>query len=320
MKKVLKSDQEWKADLTREEYRVLRKSHTEKPFSGKYNDHDEKGIYNCAACGTLLFGSETKYDHGSGWPSFWAPVDETHIEYHEDKSFGTTRTEVRCAACGSHLGHVFDDGPPPTYKHFCINSTSLRFQPAMVTQEPAKEPPSALAMKGPRAASAAARPDKSGASELRTETATFAAGCFWGVEDKFRRVEGVVRTRVGYTGGQVPSPTYEMVCTDETGHAEAVEVTFDPLVVGYERLLEVFFLFHDPTQMNRQGADVGRQYRSAVFYHDEKQKEAALRLIESLNRSGKYDRPIATRVVPATEFYEAEPYHQQYREKLRKKL
>jgi peptide methionine sulfoxide reductase msrA/msrB len=299
MKKVSKSDAEWQAVLTREEYRILRKSHTERPFSGKYNDHHEKGIYDCAACGTPLFGSEAKYDHGSGWPSFTAPVDETHVEYRDDKSFGMARTEVTCAACGSHLGHIFDDGPGPSRRHFCINSGSLRFQPA----------PSQ-----PTASS-----DRSRSLAAPTEVATFAAGCFWGVEDKFRGVEGVVRTRVGYTGGSVPSPTYETVCSDESGHAEAVEVTFDPSVVSYAQLLEFFFLFHDPTQVDRQGPDVGTQYRSAIFYHDEKQKAAALRSIETLNRSGRYEKPIATQVVPAAEFYEAEPYHQQYREKLRKK-
>jgi methionine-S-sulfoxide reductase len=153
---------------------------------------------------------------------------------------------------------------------------------------------------------------------MKTEIATFAAGCFWGVEDKFRKVKGVLRTRVGYTGGHIPNPTYEMVCTDQTGHAEAVEVTFDPSVVSYEQLLEFFFLFHDPTQVNRQGADIGTQYRTAVFYHDEKQKRAALRFIKNLNRSERYERPLATQVMPAAEFHAAEPYHQQYYEKFRK--
>ena len=130
MRKVTKPDHEWKAILTREEYRILRQSHTERPFSGKYNDFHEDGVYACAACGNPLFSSAAKYDHGTGWPSFWAPLDEERLEVREDASHGMRRTEVRCADCGSHLGHVFDDGPAPTGKHYCINSAALRFTPS----------------------------------------------------------------------------------------------------------------------------------------------------------------------------------------------
>ncbi|MGB7294710.1 MAG: bifunctional methionine sulfoxide reductase B/A protein [Candidatus Aminicenantales bacterium] len=291
VKKIEKSDEEWKAILTPEQYTVLCRSGTERPFTGKYNDHDEEGIYVCGACGTPLFSSQTKYDHGSGWPSYTAPVAESHIEYREDRSRGMVRTEVRCAVCGSHLGHVFDDGPPPTGKHFCINSIALDFKPALPEGEKNK---------------------------AVTETATFAAGCFWGVEERFRKVRGVVSTRVGYTGGQTKNPTYREVCSDTTGHAESIEIIFDPAVVSYEELLGQFFGLHDPTQVNRQGPDIGTQYRSAIFYHDESQKEAALKTIERLNQSGKYDRPIATQVLPAAEFYEAEDYHQQYYRKSRR--
>jgi methionine-S-sulfoxide reductase len=150
-----------------------------------------------------------------------------------------------------------------------------------------------------------------------TETAVFAAGCFWGVEDTFRRMKGVLSTRVGYTGGHVTNPTYKKVCSDTTGHAESVELVFDPKAVSYSELLDAFFRFHDPTQVNRQGPDVGTQYRSAVFYQDEAQKEAALEAIAKLNTSGQYDRPVATQVLSASEFYPAEDYHQKYYEKLR---
>jgi peptide methionine sulfoxide reductase msrA/msrB len=291
LQKIHKTEMEWKAILTPEQYRVLRQSGTERPFTGKYNDHYEDGTYVCGACGTSLFLSETKYDHGSGWPSFTAPVEERHIDYREDRSHGMVRTEVRCAVCGSHLGHVFDDGPGPTGKHFCINSIALDFKPAGLTEE---------------------------AKEAEMKKATFAAGCFWGVEDAFRKVRGVVSTRVGYTGGQTKNPTYREVCSDTTGHAESIEIIFDPSIVSYEELVEQFFGLHDPTQVNRQGPDVGTQYRSAIFYHDEDQKAAALKAIERLNHSGKFDRPVATQVLPATEFYEAEDYHQQYYQKLRK--
>ncbi len=130
MKKVIKTEAEWKKLLTRDEYRVLRQAHTEKPFSGKYNEFNEEGLYVCAACGTPLFDSSAKYDHGTGWPSFTAPVDGAHLEVRVDRSFGMTRTEVRCGACGSHLGHVFDDGPAPAGSHYCINSTAMHFRPA----------------------------------------------------------------------------------------------------------------------------------------------------------------------------------------------
>jgi peptide-methionine (R)-S-oxide reductase len=125
MKKVEKTDQEWKKELTREEYRVLRKGATERAFSGEYYDAEKKGIYRCAACGNDLFDSETKFKSGTGWPSFWAPIDQENVEHHADRSLGMERIEVRCAACGSHLGHVFDDGPAPTHKRYCINSVAL---------------------------------------------------------------------------------------------------------------------------------------------------------------------------------------------------
>lgn len=150
---------------------------------------------------------------------------------------------------------------------------------------------------------------------MATQTATFGAGCFWGVELDFRRVPGVLDAAVGYEGGTLPNPTYQDVCTDETGHAEVVEVAFDPEVVSYDRLLDVFFGLHDPTTLNRQGPDVGTQYRSAVFYHDEAQKQAAEAKIAALNAEGRFRRPIVTRVEPASTFYRAEEYHQRYLEK-----
>jgi peptide-methionine (S)-S-oxide reductase len=150
---------------------------------------------------------------------------------------------------------------------------------------------------------------------METQKATFAAGCFWGVEAAFRQIPGVVATTVGYSGGHTANPTYQDVCTDRTGHAEVVQVEYDPSRVTYERLLEVFFGEHDPTQLNRQGPDVGSQYRSAIFFHTAPQREAALRAKEQLEKSGRYRRPIVTEIAPASEFHPAEEYHQRYLEK-----
>jgi len=145
------------------------------------------------------------------------------------------------------------------------------------------------------------------------EKAAFAAGCFWGVEAAFWQIKGVISTQVGYTGGNMKNPSYEDVCTDDTGHAEAVEITFDPNKVSYEKLLDVFWQSHDPTQLNRQGPDVGTQYRSTIFYHNQKQKKAAEKSLEIEQK--KYKNQIVTEIKPAATFYRAEEYHQQYLEK-----
>jgi methionine-S-sulfoxide reductase len=155
--------------------------------------------------------------------------------------------------------------------------------------------------------------------KVLSETATFAAGCFWGVEHKFGQLKGVLSTTVGYTGGEVKNPTYRQVCSDQTGHAEAIHIVYDLEDVSFEELVTFFFKIHDPTQINRQGLDVGSQYRSAIFYHNEAQKNTALKIINDLNASGRYKKPIATQVVSFSEFYKAEEYHQKYYEKMRKK-
>jgi peptide methionine sulfoxide reductase msrA/msrB len=291
--KVKKTDKEWKAVLTPEQYEVMRKCGTERPFTGKFNDFWEKGVYVCAACGTPLFRSEMKYEHGTGWPSFTTPVDEKNLDFRDDYTLLMKRVEVRCAGCGAHLGHVFDDGPEPTFLHYCVNSASLDFKPE----------------------AAAAAGDRAKGASAATETATFAAGCFWGVEHKLGKLPGVGATIVGYTGGRTVAPTYEEVCTDKTGHAEAVQVTFDPKQVSYADLVRHFFSIHDPTQVDRQGPDRGTQYRSAIFYHDEGQRAEARKVMDELAASGRFKKRLATELTPASAFYKAEEYHQKYFEK-----
>jgi len=171
---------------------------------------------------------------------------------------------------------------------------------------------------GPATSSARPEPRRRAEGPVQSdkyEKATFAGGCFWGVEASFRAVEGVVATSVGYTGGQLDNPTYKAVCTDKTGHAEAVEVTYDPNIVSYQKLLDVFWRIHDPTTPNRQGPDVGTQYRSAIFFHTPQQQVLARASVQKLEQAGKFDKPIVTQIVPAQKFYKAEEHHQRYLEK-----
>ncbi|MCJ7680322.1 MAG: peptide-methionine (S)-S-oxide reductase MsrA, partial [Candidatus Aminicenantes bacterium] len=153
--------------------------------------------------------------------------------------------------------------------------------------------------------------------DRQSDSAIFAAGCFWGVEYKFSQLKGVLSTHVGYTGGDKIFPTYREVCSKDTGHAEAVEIRYDPELITYDELMEAFFKFHDPTQVNRQGPDIGDQYRSAIFYQNDEQKDAAEKKIAELNAAGRFRKPIATQLISATEFYKAEEYHQKYYEKNR---
>ncbi len=265
-------------NLTAKEKRVIINKGTERPYTGEYLDNKKTGVYTCKHCDAPLYNSEDKFDSNCGWPSF---DDEIPGAIHKETDSDGLRTEITCNNCGGHLGHVFE-GEKFTKKdvRHCVNSVSLNFVPAVEDMNTKK-----------------------------TEVAIFAGGCFWGVEHLFKKSDGVLETEVGYIGGHKANPTYEEVCNHTTGHAEALQVTFDPLKINFKELAKLFFEIHDPTQHNRQGPDIGDQYRSEIFYSSEKQKRISEELIGILEAQGL---KVATKLTPATTFWTAEAYHQDY--------
>ena len=278
--------------LTPEQARVTQSAGTEQCGTGPLLVEKRSGTYVSVVGGLPLFRSNAKFESGSGWPSFFEPFDPDHLILREDRSHGMTRIEVLDARSGAHLGHVFDDGPRPTGKRFCMNSAALRFIPD-------------------------GEPLPSESQPVKSAKAYFAGGCFWGVEDVFQQIPGVIEATSGYMGGETEDPTYEDVCRHDTGHAETVEVVFDPARVSYKELLKVFFDNHDPTTMNRQGPDVGENYRSAIFAADAAQKQEAAATLAELAKSPRFaNRKIVTQLVdPGHTFWPAEEYHQDYHAK-----
>jgi peptide methionine sulfoxide reductase msrA/msrB len=266
--------------LTPEEERVIIHKGTERAFTGEYTDKFDKGIYTCRQCDAPLYRSDDKFHSNCGWPSF---DDEIPGAVTKKEDADGYRTEILCAKCGAHLGHVFKgEGLTAKDTRHCVNSISMKFVPA-------------------------------GTDIIKkTDKAIFAGGCFWGVEYYFQHAPGVISTQVGYIGGHTENPTYKQVCAHGTGHVEAMEVTFDPSITTYEELAKLFFEIHDPTQANGQGNDIGEQYLSVIFYKDDQQKKTAEKLISLLQAKGY---KVATQLRKATKFWPAEDYHQEYYEK-----
>lgn len=286
--KIVKTEAEWRAQLSKEQYYVLREKGTERPYTGALLMTKEKGIYKCAGCGNELFTDEMKFDSHCGWPSFDREIAGGKITTVEDNSHGMRRTEITCARCGGHLGHIFEDGPTETGMRYCVNSLSLEF---VAEKDLKKDAPSPAG---------------------NIEMITLGGGCYWCVEAVYQLLDGVVKVESGFAGGHVKNPTYRQVCTGETGHAEVVQITFDNTKTSVDEILKVFFTVHDPTTLNRQGADQGTQYRSVIYYHNEAQKQAAQQIIADLNNEKAYANPIVTEVAPLDVFYKAEDYHQDY--------
>jgi len=263
--------------LSPEEKQVLLNKGTEAPFSGKYVHHKENGVYVCKQCDAPLYRSSDKFDSHCGWPSF---DDALPGAVRRQPDADGRRVEILCATCGGHLGHVFTgEGFTAKNVRHCVNSISLQFIPA---------------------------------ETMKPQKAYFAGGCFWGTEHYFKQAKGVLSTTVGYMGGHTKNPTYKQVCYENTGHAETVEVAFDPALTTFEAIAKLFFEIHDPTQADGQGPDIGDQYRSVVFYTDDEQKETAERLVSLLKKKGL---KVVTQIAPAETFWPGEEYHQDYYEK-----
>jgi peptide methionine sulfoxide reductase msrA/msrB len=274
--------------LTPEESRVILNKGTEPAYTGEYTDNKARGTYICRQCNAPLYRSADKFDSRCGWPSFDDEIDGAITRKPDADG---RRTEIICTNCKGHLGHVFEgEGFTDKDVRHCVNSISMQFVPASDSL------PEVLSAK----------------AEIKLDTATLGAGCFWCVDAIFRELKGVHKVEVGYSGGKINAPTYKMVCAGGTGHVEVARIWFDPSVISYEQLLDIFFHTHDPTSLNRQGNDVGDQYRSVIFYHNEAQKIMAEKVLAATDSSGLWDDKIVTAIEPLKNYFQAEDYHQNY--------
>lgn len=292
---MLFTNDELKNKLTPLEYDVTQKCGTEPAFNNEYWNNKEAGLYVDKVSGLPLFTSFSKFDSGSGWPSFTESLNNNSIIRSEDKSLGTKRVELKTERSGSHLGHLFDDGPKDRGGlRYCINSASIKFIKLKDFQRNAYEPYSYLF------------------ENKNEEAIVLAGGCFWGMEELFRKQKGVLSTKVVYTGGILENPTYEEVKTGKTGHAEGLLIKFNRKETNLENIINYFFKMHDPTTLNKQGGDIGTQYRSAIFYTTNEQKEKINILIKKIESYKFWKAPIRTIVEQAYKVYDAEAYHQKY--------
>jgi peptide methionine sulfoxide reductase msrA/msrB len=311
------TDADLRTALSEEQYRVTQQCGTEPPFRNAYWNNHQPGLYVDVVSGEPLFASTDKFDSGTGWPSFTRPV-AANVVSRRDETHGMIRTEVRSKAGDSHLGHLFDDGPRDQGgRRYCINSASLRFIPVDRLEAEGYGPFAALfAPPTPPATETATETATAPTPAAEREVAVLAGGCFWGMQDLLRKIPGVLETEAGYTGGWLANPRYHDTHESASGHAESVRVVFDPRRLAYAELLERwFFRMHDPTTPDRQGNDRGTQYRSAIFYADERQREAAEAVKARVQGSGRWKGTIVTQIAPASTWYRAEPEHQDYLER-----
>ena len=280
---IFKSPEEWKQILNKDQFGVLRNKETEAPYTGKLLYNNEQGVYKCAGCGNELFTDNMKFDSHCGWPSFDQELAGGKIKKVQDNSHGMKRTEIVCANCGGHLGHLFDDGPTSTGMRYCVNSLSLSFEKKTNI-----------------------------VAQTNYDTITLGGGCYWCVEAIYEMLDGVKSVESGFSGGKVANPSYREVCMGTTGHAEVVQIVYDTKKTSLDEILKVFFTVHDPTTLNRQGADVGEQYRSVILYRNTAQQKTATDIINQLNKEKVYDEPVVTAVLPFKVFYKAEDDHQDY--------